>query len=210
MAADLQFVEIPGFRDALKREARIRREAWCATHTEIAGVRVRLLTLRDMVILEQLENGFFAPWQFDSEEEFIGHCAHLVWWLSYCPKPAQDARSWFQPRVMAARHRLIAHLKKRPQDLARGVRAYIDESFLDSPRGSGSGGQPIAATPAYIADTLAAGGLFTTIDEMMDMPVTRLWQLLRVSARRVYGVPASNASDKLACDYLARANLGKN
>jgi hypothetical protein len=52
--------------------------------------------------------------------------------------------------------------------------------------------------------------MFMPLPEMMAMPVTRLWQLLRVAARRVYGLPQSNRSDVIACDYLATLNQGKN
>jgi len=210
MAADLQFVEIPGFRDALKRESLVRRQGWVGAHAEIAGVRVRFLTLRDMVLLEEMQNGFFCPWRFDTDAEFLGHAAHLVWWLSDCPKPPTNARTWFQPRAWASRARLLEHLKRRPVDLANDVRAYIEDAYLDAPRCGGTGGSPLAATPAYIADTLAAGGFALSLDEILDMPVTRLWQLVRLAARRVYGTPATNASDKLACDYLAGISQGTN
>jgi len=210
MAADLKVVEIPGFRDACRREAGVRRAAWCSTHTTIAGVRVRLLTLRDTITLEEIGNGFFNPWRFDSDEEFLGHCAQLVWWVSDAPKPSPNERRVILPRVAYHRARLVAHLAKRPKELAEGVRAYLEDSFLDAPKGGGTGGQAIAAAPAYIADTLAAGGYSLTLDEVLDMPVTRLWQLLRVAARRVFGVPATNYSDQIACDYLAQLNQGRN
>jgi len=210
MAASLQFVEIPGFRDACKREAAVRRAAWCHAHTQIAGVRVRLLTLRDMVLLEEMGNGFFNPWRFDSDEEFFGHCAQLVWWLSDCPKPKTSETRWLQPKVAYMRTRLLRFLSDRPQQLAADVRQYLEDSFLDAPKGAAGNGQPIAAAPAYIMDTLAAGGYAMPQDEVLDMPVTRLWQLLRVAARRVFGMPATNYSDQLACEYLAQLNQGEN
>jgi hypothetical protein len=210
MSAHLQFQEIPGFADACKREAKIRREAWAHSHTSIAGVRVRLLTLQDMVMLEEMGNGFFNPWRFDTEEEFLGHAAQLVWWLSDCRKPETNSRSLWQPVVAMQREKLLAFLRQRPEELASGVRAYLEDMFLDAPRGTGAGGQAIAAAPAYVADMLSAGGMFMPLPEMMAMPVTRLWQLLRVAARRVYGLPQTNRSDAIACDYLASLNQGKN
>lgn len=210
MAATLQFIEIPGYREAIRRETDVRRKGWVHTHTDIAGVRVRILTLRDMVFLEEIQNGFFAPWRFDTEEELLGHAAQLVWWLSDCPKPNPNETKSFLPLVSFHRARLISYLAQRPKELADGVQNYIREMFLDSPKGGGSSGQAIAATPAYIADTLAAGGFSISLGEMMDMPVTRLWQLLRVSARRVYGAPQTNESDRIACDYLDSLNQGNN
>ncbi len=206
MAAQLQFVEIPGYRDALRRESDVRRQAWCHTHTEIAGVRVRLLTLRDMVLLEEMQNGFFAPWRFDDTDEYLAHCAQLVWWLSDCRKPRLDARQALSPIVAHQRTRLIRHLAARPHELSAGVRDFLKASFQDAPKGSGFSGSAIAGAPAYIADTLAAGGLFVGLDEMLDMPLVKLWQLVRMAARRVYGTTITNESDRLATDYLATLN----
>jgi hypothetical protein len=209
MAANLQLVEIPGFRDALRKESDLRRKAWVYTHTEIAGVRVRLLTMRDMAVLEEMQNGFFAPWRFDDDAEFLGHCAQLVWWLSDAPKPDRNSRRVVQPFVALARARLIAGLAKQPKALADGVSEYLRMMFLDAPKGGG-GGNAIVAAPAYIADSLAAAGLFVGLDEMLDMPLIRLWQLMRLATRRVYGTPITNDSDRIACDYLATLNPQRN
>ena len=210
MSASLEFKEIPGFADALRREAAVRQQAWVEPHTRICGVRVRKLTLRDIVILEEIRNGFFCPWRFDDDEEFLSHCAQLVWWLSDCPKPDFDSKRAFQPLVAGHRKRLLDHLARQPERLAKDVADYLKTQFLDAPKGSsGTGGQAIAATPAYIADTLAAAGLFEGMDKLMDAPVVQTWQLLRLAARRVYGVPATNESDRIACDFLGNLN-GKN
>lgn len=209
MAAPTQFVEIPGFREALRNESDVRRKAWCHTHDSIAGVRVRLLTLRDIVLLEEMQNGFFAPWRFDDDAEYLAHCAQLVWWLSDFPKPALDSRRALQPLVAYHRTRLIRYLAARPAELSAGVRQYLHTSFLDAPKGGG-GGTAIAAAPAYVMDSLAAAGFGMPADDVLDMPVIKLWQLLRLAVRRVYGIPATNDSDRLACDYLATLNPQRN
>lgn len=207
MSASLEFKEIPGFADALRREAAVRQEAWVETHTTICGVRVRKLTLRDIVILEEIKNGFFCPWRFDDDEEFLSHCAQLVWWLSDCPKPDFNSKRVIQPLVAGHRKRLLDHLAGQSERLARETTEYLKIQFLDAPKGSaGTGGQAIASTPAYIADTLAAAGLFEGMEKLMNTPVVQTWQLLRLANRRVYGMPATNESDRIACDFLANLN----
>jgi hypothetical protein len=206
MTAHLQFVEIPGLADAVRREADVRRSAWVATGTTIAGVRVRSMTLRDLTTLEEMRNGFCCPWRFDTVDEMLGHAAQLVWWLSDLPKPPLNSSRVWHPIVMAHRAALLKHLAQRPAELINGVQTYLRDTFMDAPKGAGTSGAPVAGSPAYIADTLAAGGLFEGIDAMMDAPLVRTWQLMRLAARRVYGVPVTNDSDKLACDYLARLN----
>lgn len=203
MSTVLEFKQIPGFADALRREAAVRREAWAHTHTEIAGIRVRVLTMRDVVILEELQNGFFAPWRFDSDEEFLSHCAQLVWWMSDLPKPPLYSRSVFHPWIAGRQRALIRYLATKPKQLAADTNRYLSDAFMDAPKGGQTQGQAVAGMPAYLADTLAAGGFQITTDEMLDMPLARLWQLIRLASRRVYGTHLTNESDKIACDYLA-------
>lgn len=211
MSATLEHREIPGFREALTREATVRRQAWIHRDSRIAGVRVRAITLRDTIILEEMQNGFFAPWRFDSDQEFLGHCAQLVWWLSDAPKPARESQSALQPLVAAGRQRLMRHLSAMPEQLAKETTEFLRATFMDAPKASGQqNGAAVASTPAYLADTLAAAGLFEGMDKMLDMPLTQLWQLVRLATRRVYGVPLTNESDRLACDFLATVNAGKN
>lgn len=211
MAATLEQKEIPGFREALAREASVRRQAWVHRDSRIAGVRVRALTLRDVMTLEEMQNGFFAPWRFDSDEEFLGHCAQLVWWLSDSPKPSRESESALQPMVAAGRARLMRHLAARPEQLAKETTEFLRISFMDSPKGSADQtGSAVASIPAYMADTLAAANMFEGMDKILDMPLTQLWQLVRLATRRVYGIPLTNESDKIACEHLARINAGKN
>lgn len=211
MSADLQRVEIPGFADAVKREQRVRRQAWVHVRHEIAGVPVRSLTLRDMEILEEMQSGFFCPWRFDSDSEYLGHCAQLVWWLSDCPKPDRYRTTWRGLFAAKPRRELIAQLATKPAELARDTAAFMRDQFMDAPKGSAeSFGTAAAAGPAYIFDTLAAGGYAFTADEILDMPLPRLWQLLRLVQRRVFGTALTNPSDKLATDYLASLAKGGN
>lgn len=211
MAAELQRVEIPGLADAVKREQRVRREAWVHVRHEIAGIPVRSLTLRDMEVLEELKNGFFCPWRFDSDEEYLSHCAQLVWWLSDCPKPERYRSTWRDLFTAKPRRELIEKLAAKPRELARDVAAFMRDQFMDAPKGAAdSMGVAAAAGPAYIFDTLAAGGYSFKEDEILDMPLPRLWQLVRLVQRRVFGLPLTNPSDKLAADYLASMSNGGN
>lgn len=187
----------------------MRRQAWAHTHAMICGVRVRVLTLRDVVMLEELENGFFCPWRFDSDEEFLSHCAQLVWWLSDLPKPPLHSQSVFHPWVAGRQRQLLRYLACHPKRLAEETNRFLKDAFMDAPKGSGSQGTAVAATPAYLADTLAAGGFKISTEEMMDMPLAKLWQLVRLASRRIYGTPLTNESDKLATDFLAGAS-GRN
>ena len=208
MDGPAQVIQIPGYADALRRESDIRRQAFTSARHSIAGVRVRPLTLRDMSLLEEMRNGFFCPWRFDDDAEYLGHCVQLVWWLSDCPKPSMERERAFPFLVAVRRAKLIASMLRVPAEtLARDVRRYLSGMFMDSPRGSDtSARQPLAATPAYVFDTLSAAGYPLTLSDVMDMPLTQLWQLLRLAQQRLYGAAITNPSDKLATDYIASIN----
>lgn len=211
MGAALPVVEIPGYADAVRREDELRRRAWVNPWREICGVRVRPLTLRDMESLAELRNGFFLPWKFDSDEEYLGHCAQVVWWLSALPKPT-EGDSWLRRRrVLRAKDALVRKLFADRARLAQEVPEFIGEQFFDSLRGSSGAvsGTPIAANPAYVADTLAAAGYRLHPDEVMALPLPQLWQLLRVATRRMTGQTPPNPSDKVATDYLAQLQQQK-
>ena len=209
MDGPTKFVEIPGYAEALRRESDARRKAWAQTEDEIAGVTVRKLTYRDLENLAELRNGFFCPWKFETDEEFLGHCAQLVWWLSDCPKPKRNAGRISNIIVAAQVQRLIKHVGQNPKQLAEDVTRYLKESFMDAPKGgSGNAGSAIAGGPAYIADLLAAAGYSMTLDEVLDLPLVRLWQLVRLAQRRLYDEKPTNESDRIAVEYLAK--LGKN
>lgn len=209
MSDGLQFVEIPGYAEALKREDTLRRQAWANPRHSICGVEVRALTLRDAEMLAELQNGFFCPWRFDDDAEYLAHCAQLAWWLSAAPKPRLHGGNsvWHLFFVERARQRLTRHLLRDVRRLSEDTIALLRETYGDAPRGGGgSGGAGIAGSPAYIADALAAAGYPFTLDQLLDTPLVQLWQLLRVSQRRLTGVSPTNESDRLACDYLARLN----
>ena len=206
MEGPTNFVEIPGYADALRREDRLRRQAWTNPGDVIAGVTVRALTWRDVETLAELRNGFFCPWRFDSDAEYLGHCAHLVWWLSDCRKPVANDTRIGKIIVEAQKMRLIRHLRDHPKQTAEGVMRYLSDTFADGPKGGSSVGTngPVAGGPAYIADTLAAAGYAYTLDQMLDMPLMQLFQILRLARRRVYGEKITNESDRIACDYVAQ------
>jgi hypothetical protein len=201
------FVEIPGFAEAVKHEQQVRRQAFAGVPVRICGVLVRDLTLRDLEVLEELENGFFCPWRFDTDFEFLAHCAQLVWYLSDCPKPKGDSPlSWGYIVANAERKKLNLRLARHPDRLAKDTTAYLKRQFMDAPKGqTGHVAQcATAAGVAYILDALAAGGYAADIDRLMAMPLPQVWQLVRLVQRRVFGQTLTNPSDKLATDYLAQ------
>lgn len=209
MSANLTVVSIPGLAEAVRRESAVRRTAWTQTHATIAGVRVRFLTVGDVVRLEEIENGFFCPWRFDSDVEMLAHCAQLIWWLSDdMPKPDRGSLSLWHLRCAAHKGRLIRYLATRPVETLRETTQFLKEQYMDAPKASEETtySAPIAASPAYVWDSLTAGGYSFALQEVLQMPLVQVWQLMRLAQRRLYGITPTNPSDKLATDYLAKMN----
>jgi hypothetical protein len=203
----LQTVQIPGYADALRKEAAVRRGAFVHNRDTVAGVAVRQMTVGDMLWLEELRNGFFCPFRFETKAELVGHAAHLVWWLSDAPKPDPYKGSGASLLATFARERMLARLAQRQDELVKGVERYLADTFMDAPKGSGTSfSAPHAAMPASIADILAAGGYSFTAEQILEMPLIQLWQLVRLAKRRLDGTPLTNPSDKIATDYLATLN----
>lgn len=206
MSAHLPVIEIPGYAEAVRREDAARRRAWVNPQHEICGISIRPLTLRTMEQLAELQNGFFLPWKFESDEEFMAHCAQLVWWLSAAPKPKAGDGWWRRRYVVRAKEKLVRQLVRDPAALVAGVSGFLEEMFLDAVGGSSDGVRvaPIAGTPAFVADSIVAAGYPMTPEQVMDTPLPQLWQLQRVSAKRLTGTTPPNRSDKIATDYLAK------
>jgi len=205
-------VTIPGYAEAIAREDDVRRKAFgVAAPDKIAGVRVRQMTLRDMLMLEHIRNGFFVPFTFETDLEVLAHCAQLTWWMSDCPKPPLNSPSAFHPRAMVSRVLLLKHLARYPRSLVEETRKFLEETFLDAPKSTKGQMQTPghASGPAYLIDKFAAGGYSLTDDQILDMPLIRLWQLLRLINARVDGSDLTNPSDVLACEHLAKLNQEK-
>jgi hypothetical protein len=207
----LPTVEIPGYAEALRREQRVRAAAWRQPADTLAGVPVRPLTLAEIGHLEDMRNGFFVPFTFATEAEIDGHCAQLVWWLSACPKPARDAGRGGLRYLYTwqARRELLAYLAAHRDALRREVMDWLADNFMDAPKSDGGLlGQPEAHGNAYIMDALAAAGYGFSEAEVLNMPLPRLWQYVRLASRRLSGRPLTNPSDRVATDYLAAQAAG--
>ncbi len=74
---------------------------------------------------------------------------------------------------------------------------------MDSPAGSsGVAHVSYASYPAYIVDKFAGAGLPFTYDQILDMPLRRLWQHWRLASRRLDETPLTNPSDELAAQHI--------
>lgn len=209
--ATLQTVPIPGYADAVKRENRLRDTAFLDGHEIVCGVEVVPLSLRRLIWLEQARNGFVVPCRFESEQEMLAHALQCVYFCLPEFEPPKSPRfSFWQAFQDGVNQRAFFRKALRagaPDVIVQEVEAWLREAFMDAASSAGSRSeipcQSYASYPAYIVDAFAGAGLPFTYDEIMDMPMRRLWQHWRVAMRRVHGVTLTNPSDQLAVEHLA-------
>lgn len=206
----LQTVALPtSFHEAVKRERSLRDRAFLGGNEIVAGVVVRQLSLRTMLYLEHAENGFVIPFRFDDETEVLAHALQVLYFSTPDWKPPEVGRfsAWrtFANSIREQRFQRKALIGNSVEGIIKEVREWMDEAFLDCPRGGGDGiKQSYASHPAHLVDLFAAAGLGFSYDEIMDMPLKRLWQHWRIAASRIYEVKLTNPSDEIAVEHIAK------
>ena len=204
----LQTVEIPGLREAIKREAHVRDTSFLDGLELVCGVEVCPLSLRRLIWLEQAHNGFVVPWRFDDDQEYLAHALQVLYFCTPQFAPPQTPRFGFWGAFMQG-VRQDRFFKKalrhgKPEIIVKEINGWLGDAFMDSPTGSGSVGHAAYASyPAYVVDRFAEACLPFTYDQIMDMPLRRLWQFWRIAAKRINDVSLTNPSDDIATKYLA-------
>ncbi len=188
----LKFSDIPGLREAIKRENDIRDASFLDLTTNICGVEIRQMTPRDLLILDGLGNPMMAG-QMPAPEQL----AEFLWFLS--PRYADRAPV----------RRFLFGRSIRRLDYLASVRAcwrYIEDTFQDSPSSSGVSYMPYAGWCASVVNRLAInyGWSEATI---LNIPLKRLFQYLKCITRyHNPEAPMHNPSDKMKGDYLRLVN----
>lgn len=212
----LNRVEIPGLADAYRRERGLRDAAFGNTTRRIGPFTVRLMSLRDLCWLDAEGNGWVANKPFEGKQDPLTHGLALIWHLLVGVRMPQNGES-------VPMHTGIAMLLKKlyvfilgmflnERKLFKDLNAYLGDRFFDAPR-KGTSDNPemersFASGPAAIVDLFAAGGYSMTEDEILDMPLDRLWQYGRLIADRLGGSVA-NPSDWVKADYMAEKQKQK-
>jgi len=206
----LETVEIPGLREALKREAHVRDTAFLDGMEIVCGVEVRPLSLRRLIWLEQAHNGLIVPWRWDSDEELLAHALQVVYFCTpkFSPPKSPKYGFWDSFRDGMKEHTFFRKALRAgtPQVIVKEIEAWLGDSFMDSPAGGGTNeiqAPSYASYPAYVVDKFAEAGLPFTYDEIMDMPLRRLWQHWRVAIKRLHDATLTNPSDDLATKVIA-------
>lgn len=212
MSATLQTVAIPGYADACRKEARVRDTAFLDGLEIVCGVEVYPLSLRRLIWLEMARNGFVVPCRFDDEQEMLAHAVQLLYFCSPSFKVPKSPKvtlwgtflnGFKQHRFM---HKVLS--SGSAHDIIMEVKEWQDENFMDAPTGSNEvTSASYVAYPAMLIDALASAGHSFSYDQVMDMPLRRIWQHWRVAMQRITGMALTNPSDIIAVQHLEKVKL---
>lgn len=196
-----EWIDIPGYPEVLRQEAEIRRAAFSNAPVSIAGIPVRPLTLGLLLELEASRVAFVNPWKFESGLELAAECARFIWHVSEIRK--HTGGTWSRLRGWRIRDRVIRQVSVHPDALG-DLRAYLDRAMHDAPyEGGGTSGPAFTHWAAGVMDMLAAGGYAFSHDEVMAMPLARVWQFFRRAKARTTDMPMLNPSDAWASEQIA-------
>jgi hypothetical protein len=205
----LETVQVPGYADAVRKEARLRDTAFLDALEIVCGIEVVPMSLRRLIWLEQARNGFVVPCRFDNEDEMLAHALQVVYFCRPSFKvPTTPMYSfWRAFRDGVGQHVFFRKALRSgaPEVIIKEVEEWLADAFMDSPAGSSEGvpQASYASYPAYIVDKFGEAGLTFTYSEIMDMPLRRLWQHYRMALRRVNDAKLTNPSDEIRANFVA-------
>src|SRR6185369_14998148 len=146
----LETVQIPGLREAIQRESRIRDTAFLDGLEIVCGVEVAPISLRRLIWLEQAQNGLIVPFLFESDEEYLTHALQVVYFCT--PKyrapitPRTDLWDAFKQGYRQHGFFRKALRSGTPEVITKEVEAWLADALMDSPAG---GGNNEVSSPSY-------------------------------------------------------------
>lgn len=168
------FALVPGYKEAVEREVRIREESFLPFGEMICGLEVRQMTPRDLLILQGIESPFVVGGAITAE-----HIVRFLWILSFRFRVVRTWRDkWVRGKFIKRCRRLNVG------GVLRRIDEYMTDTFQDAPGGSGRG--PVASDwsgIAAIVDQLASAYHWRE-DDILQIPLKRIFQYGRIMRRR--------------------------
>lgn len=210
--SDDLFKVIPGYREAVQKERLERDRAFDPDLREsILGVEVLPMSFGHLIKLSSIESPFVGRGipSADSVMEFLwcvsveyGAVLRLRRALSpWAPRLA----SWLWRNSQKRFGRKLA-IKRAFVDWVEAIRKYVDDAFMDSPKGSGGGHISYLSGMAYSVKMLR-DDLGMTQSQVIAMPLKQFFQhQRRIEKQFNSGAILWNPSDKLRDDWLCQQN----
>jgi hypothetical protein len=204
--------QLPAYREAKQREQRTREAAFKGKTYSILGLRIRAMTVRDFVVLQELKSPLVSRIVPSIEELcvflWIMSKAFDAWterrgWRRFCPGWFQKIEAylygWKCRKILSIREvekAMLLHQFKTPNaefelptdhPLVSATKLcfeYIDAMFLDEPTGGRSTQEPYVSYLGYWSTELFTHNICRSDEEFFQMPIARMFQHLKHLRRR--------------------------
>jgi hypothetical protein len=191
-----------------EKEERYRAEAFVELPRKVAGEPLRVMTARDLHLLDGSGNAFVCGVAPDA-----GHLAAFVWQL-HAERPEGNG-------IRSAWHygRLMGRLRRKSTKYIAAIesaREYLDFVFFDAPSGGGGKSERRPFGGSFIVPLLgslaAEFGAFCPVSGRPwgSVPLPQIFHFQKLAAQRALGSKYidRNRSDRLMSDYAAELNAG--
>jgi len=179
------------YEAAIADEAEYRSLAFLGDFESICGIDVKPLTLHLLGRLKVVRSPFIAGGPVNHKQ-----VAHFLWIVSVDFSPDKEKRDGW----ILARQSLII------EDAIRGIDEYLNRAFLDSRTHGGRKTRPLVSSSASIALEMMGEPWRMGLDEIMDRPLSVLFQLMKAKDIQDGNAVCNKRSDKVTSDYLASLN----
>jgi hypothetical protein len=192
-----------------EREDQARAEAFVELPRMVAGEPLRLMTARDLHLLDGAANVYVCGGDPTADENAEGHLAALLWQLhAQRPAFAGIRSAWFYGRFMG-------RLRRRSRSYIRSleeVRDYLDFIFFDAPKNDDTDRRPFGGS--FLVPLLGAvAAEFGSFDPVTgrpwgDVPLPQIFHWKKLVGHRLLGRDFIdlNPSDKLRSEFLEELN----
>ena len=230
--------ETPGYREAVEQETVGRSTAFLVNRRRIEGFVVNPLTLRAYAELRLARSPLLPPFKTPTLDELIlflwrlqpdftrGETPEKSAFIKRCAKLfVPPAKPLFQTKRALRKWDLASFdALARFAKTLHAAREFVCEQLADRPRGGGGSGPDIMSDECAIVARLGRHfHHFRGEDEILDLPLPRIFQYLRdcrladhhAAVLAGHNVPDPvflNRSDEVIGDYMAEMNreLSKN
>lgn len=190
-------ISVPGYREACQRVEARRDRAWTDAPVvwQVCGLPLRPMTVRDYARLCATSSWLIGR----SEPTHAGSCA-AVWLLSphYSPSSRwHRLRTWWRA------------WRTDPEDLVRGLDAYVAEQLADAQAHRAPGALRRAPIASMVADLVAslAVDYRMDVDKALNVPIAQALQLVRMSAvRQGLRVEWTDEAERVKLNWLRDHN----
>lgn len=206
------FQTIPGLREAVQRETNVRENAFLlgTIPERVAGFEVKPLSLTLYLLLEKIRSPFLLTGpSADKITPSPDATANALWILSANHRLSIGS-AWNVFRSKFSRWLFFRRVgRSNYAAVVKGLRAYMEESTMDIPRGDGGPAGRIATT-SYIAGLvdIFAVEYGWTRERVMDEPFKCLWQYQRRIRKRKdpKAVEFNKLSDRVKIEWQREVN----